>query len=213
MVFHWGGHAWTDLTSTGIQQGSPPSAGLFALILGEALDALFCSWDTHQNSRARHRDAMGRPLHGWAFADDCILNFLGWSDYKKGFYSLLLAFEELGLSISSSKTYLIVHPSLLQDGLAYFRDDPDHPGFLCKWVQGGSTCANLSSTSLGPPICRTRLCLPLVLSRTRDGKDSLRRLNAATGAMCTLLYTWSTCTSSPNGLRLDRFLNPCNMCC
>ncbi|CAE7860130.1 Usp17lb, partial [Symbiodinium sp. KB8] len=137
MVFHWGGHAWTELTSTGIQQGSPPSAGLFALILGEALDALFCSWDTHENIRARHRDAMGRPLHGWAFADDCILNFLGWSDYKKGFSSLLLAFQELGLSINLSKTYLIVHPSLLEDGLAYFRDDPDHPGFRCKWVQEG----------------------------------------------------------------------------
>ena len=137
MVFRWGKVSWEEDTSTGTQQGSPPSAGLFALILGEALDALFHEWDSQGTVRARHRDQAGRPLHGWAFADDCIFSFLGWRDFKLGIESLIGMFAELGLSINLSKTFLVVHPSMLEDGMQYFRDDPLHCGFQCQWVQEG----------------------------------------------------------------------------
>ena len=138
MLVKYGQHFWHILTNTGIQQGAPASAGLFAIIIGECLDELFSQWSSTGSVKARHVDEQGNPLHGWAFADDCTLNFRGWDDFKIGFQSLVSAFHELGLSINFGKTVVVVHPSMWEQGVAFFRDDPEHCGFRCQWASEGT---------------------------------------------------------------------------
>ena len=82
-------------------------------------------------------DVDGKPLHGWAFSDDCIFNFRTWREFKIGFQELIDAFEELGLKINLGKTVLIVHPDMMADGVKFFEDCPEHPGFCCQWAQKG----------------------------------------------------------------------------
>ena len=134
MQFHWKSQRWEEQSNAGIQQGAPPSAGLFALILGETLDLLFHTWDSRGTVRARHVDDQGSSLHGWAFVDDCIFNFLDWRDFRVGFAGLLFALQDLGLDINLVKTVLVVHPDMWRSGVDHFQAYPDHPGFACKWA-------------------------------------------------------------------------------
>ena len=135
LAFRWGNEDWTMISNTGIQQGAPPSAGLFGLILGETLDALFHAWDETSSAKTDHTDSKGDPLHGWAFADDVILTFSSWSDFRVGFEQLIHAFRELGLEINLSKSVLVVHEDLLEGGLRYFSRYPNHPNLA---VNGAS---------------------------------------------------------------------------
>ena len=106
-------------------------------VLGECLDELFVTWDLTHSVKPRHRDARGRPLFGWAYSDDCLLNFASWKDCKTGSEDIVHWFRELGLHINLGKT-LVVHPDMWDECVAFFRDDVEHFGFRCKWaVKGG----------------------------------------------------------------------------
>ena len=83
----------------------------------------------------RHVDAEGRPMHGWAFADDCILCFRDWVSFEQGFQDLLQAFEELGLKVNLTKTVLLVHEDLWEGGERHFAANAYHPGFQIRWQQ------------------------------------------------------------------------------
>ena len=135
LTMRWSGTEWVLECNTGVQQGAPPSAGLFGLILGECLDSLFQGWDDEGKVQTIHVDAEGRPMHGWAFADDCILCFRDWVSFEQGFQDLLQAFEELGLKVNLTKTVLLVHEDLWEGGERHFAANAYHPGFQIRWQQ------------------------------------------------------------------------------
>ena len=140
MTFRFGDEWWAltpNRPNTGTQQGSPISAGLFALVLGEAVDQLFNGWINSRQVRPRHRDHAGRLLFGWCYADDCIFNFDSWVSFKTGLSDIIAAFAELGLHLNLDKTQLVVHPDWYQEGLDFFASDPAHTAMQCKWVTVG----------------------------------------------------------------------------
>ena len=145
LSMRWNSHEWILECNTGIRQGAPPSAGLFGLVLGECLDELFRKWDLEATVQTIHADAEGQPLHGWAFADDCILNFRAWKDFALAFRELLAALNELGLQVNLDKTVLVVHPDLWQQGVEFFAQYPDDPGCKIQWKHQGKYLGKIFS--------------------------------------------------------------------
>ena len=199
MTFRFGDEWWKLVPNTGTQ-GSLISAGLFAIVLGEAVDQLFNMWQNNRSVRPRHRDHAGRLLFGWCYADDCIFNFDSWSSFKRGLSDIIAAFAELGLHLNLDKTQLVVHPDWYQEGLDFFASDPDHPATQCKWVTVGEYLRRplrkyQAETSVSSWV------LEAALKATHAGWESIARplkacdLRSPSEALVLLGVSWPPCLS------------------
>ena len=135
--FSWGSDTWIVNATTGVQQGAPPSAGIFGLIVGRALQSLFQEWE-HQGVHFQHCFPNGAPLYGWAYVDDIILNIQSWSELASCFSELVTSLQSLGLSVNFDKTVLVLPDRMWSEAELFAAAQPAHPICLCKWRHEGT---------------------------------------------------------------------------
>ena len=136
MQFAWEDNEWAVPGLCGVQQGAPPSAGIFSIILGLMLQALFEDW-AHKQVRTHHLWADGRPCYGWAYVDDAILGFQRWDDLGHCLQSLIDSLKTLGLEVNFDKTVIVVPDHLWEEGRRFLARQPDNAVGLCQWKSEG----------------------------------------------------------------------------
>ena len=122
--FEWRHERWCVAQKQGVQQGHSYSAALFSFVLGVVLDKIFGQW-AHRGEEFPH------PSHfGWAYVDDVLMTFKDATQARRLVPELQRALANVGLSLSPTKTQVLVHPDM--DKPSDFHDDE----FLgqCAWV-------------------------------------------------------------------------------
>ena len=96
------GDSWSVDSTCGVQQGAPPSAGIFAIILGNLLQMLCDDW-ADKGIKHQHVLPDGTPCYGWI-----ILNMQDWSSLDSCLTGLQKELATVGLLINFDKTVIIV---------------------------------------------------------------------------------------------------------
>ena len=134
--FCWDSEEWSLSATTGVQQGAPPSAGIFSLIIGNVLQELFHSWAAG-GITFQHKFYSGDPVFGWAYVDDVIIDMQDWESLRACFTELIEGLALVGLQINFDKTVIVVPEHLWADANRFASREPEHPLCKCKWQSEG----------------------------------------------------------------------------